>query len=88
MDWLISNAGISTYDKFADYTFEEWNRIVNTNLSIPGVYDKRIYACDDRRRKRPFHGILCRTAGIFLICGIRGDKGSSTFPDEIAGQGI
>ena len=80
VDWLISNAGISTYDKFADYTFEEWNRIVNTNLSI--------YACDDRRRKRPFHGILCRTAGIFLICGIRGDKGSSTFPDEIAGQGI
>ena len=35
VDWLISNAGISTYDKFADYTFEEWNRIVNTNLSIP-----------------------------------------------------
>ncbi len=35
VDWLISNAGISTYDKFKDYTFEEWNRIVNTNLSIP-----------------------------------------------------
>ena len=36
VDWLISNAGISTYDKFQDYTFEEWNHIVNTNLSIPG----------------------------------------------------
>mgnify|MGYP002773198781 CR=1 FL=1 len=35
VDWLISNAGISTYDKFQDYTFEEWNNIVNTNLSIP-----------------------------------------------------
>ena len=35
VDWLISNAGISTYDKFQDYTFEEWNHIVNTNLSIP-----------------------------------------------------
>lgn len=35
VDWLISNAGISTYDRFQDYTFEEWNNIVNTNLSIP-----------------------------------------------------
>ena len=35
VDWLISNAGISTYDKFQDYTFEEWNKIVNTNLSVP-----------------------------------------------------
>ena len=35
VDWLVSNAGISTYDKFQDYTFEEWNNIVNTNLSIP-----------------------------------------------------
>ena len=35
IDWLISNAGISTYDKFQDYTFEEWNKIVNTNLSVP-----------------------------------------------------
>lgn len=35
VDWLISNAGISTYDKFADYTFEEWTNVVNTNLSIP-----------------------------------------------------
>ena len=35
VDWLISNAGISTYDKFRDYTFEEWTNIVNTNLSVP-----------------------------------------------------
>lgn len=35
VDWLVSNAGISTYAKFEDYTFEEWTKIVNTNLSIP-----------------------------------------------------
>ena len=30
IDWLVSNAGISTYAKY-----EEWTRIVNTNLSVP-----------------------------------------------------
>lgn len=35
VDWLISNAGISTYAKYEDYTFEEWTKIVNTNLSVP-----------------------------------------------------
>ena len=35
MDWLINNVGISTYAKYEDYTFEEWSRIVNTNLSVP-----------------------------------------------------
>lgn len=35
VDWLVCNAGISTYAKYEDYTFEEWNKIVNTNLSIP-----------------------------------------------------
>lgn len=35
IDWLVSNAGESTYAKYEDYTFEEWTRIVNTNLSVP-----------------------------------------------------
>lgn len=35
VDWLVCNAGISTYAKFEDYTFEEWTKIVNTNLSVP-----------------------------------------------------
>lgn len=35
VDWLVSNAGISTYAKYEDYTFEEWTKIVNTNLSVP-----------------------------------------------------
>lgn len=35
VDWLICNAGISTYARYEDYTFEEWTKIVNTNLSVP-----------------------------------------------------
>ena len=35
IDWLVSNAGVSTYAKYEDYTFEEWIRLVNTNLSVP-----------------------------------------------------
>ena len=35
IDWLVSNAGISTYAKYEDYTFNEWTKIVNTNLSVP-----------------------------------------------------
>lgn len=35
VDWLVNNVGISTYAKYEDYTFEEWSRIVNTNLSVP-----------------------------------------------------
>ena len=30
IDWLVSN-----YAKYEDYSFEEWTRIVNTNLSVP-----------------------------------------------------
>ena len=32
---LVNNVGISTYAKYEDYTFEEWSKIVNTNLSVP-----------------------------------------------------
>lgn len=35
VDYLVNNVGISTYAPFSEYTFEEWNRIVQTNLSIP-----------------------------------------------------
>jgi len=35
VDWLVCNAGVGTYARFEDYTFEEWTRIVNTNLSVP-----------------------------------------------------
>lgn len=35
LDWLVLNTGISTRKSFEEYTFEEWNEILNTNLSIP-----------------------------------------------------
>ncbi len=35
VDWLVNNVGISTYAKYEDYTFNEWTKIVNTNLSVP-----------------------------------------------------
>lgn len=35
VDWLVNNVGIGTYKKYEDYTFEEWTKVVNTNLSIP-----------------------------------------------------
>ena len=80
VDWLISNAGISTYDKFQDYTFEEWNKIVNTNLSVP------VFMV--RGRKSTLHGFLCRAAGILLLSGIRRDQGCHPLPYQIAGKGI
>lgn len=42
VDWLISNAGIGTYAKFEDYTFEEWTKVVNTNLSVPAFMIKEL----------------------------------------------
>lgn len=35
VDWLVNNVGVSTSKKFEDYTFEEWGKIINTNLSVP-----------------------------------------------------
>jgi len=35
LDWLVLNTGISTKKPYEEYTFEEWNRILNTNLSVP-----------------------------------------------------
>ena len=35
IDWLVLNTGIGTYVPYDEYTFELWNHIINTNLSIP-----------------------------------------------------
>lgn len=35
VDYLICNTGIGTYMKFDEYTFETWNKILNTNMSVP-----------------------------------------------------
>lgn len=40
IDWLVLNTGIGTYERFDDYTFELWNKIINTNLSIPAFLVK------------------------------------------------
>lgn len=56
VDWLISNAGVSTYAAYEDYTFEEWTRIVNTNLSVPVFLIKEL---------RP----LMRQGGSILLTG-------------------
>ena len=42
VDWLICNTGISTNAKYEDYTFEEWTKIVNTNLSVPTFLVKEL----------------------------------------------
>ena len=47
IDWLVSNAGISTYAKYEDYSFEEWTRIVNTNLSVPVFMVKELRSMMD-----------------------------------------
>lgn len=56
VDHLVSNAGVSTYARFEDYTFEEWTRIVNTNLSVPVFFIKEL---------RP----LMRRGGSILLTG-------------------
>lgn len=35
IDYLISNIGISEYAKFDDYTIDMWNRVMDTNLTMP-----------------------------------------------------
>lgn len=35
IDYLVLNIGIGEYAKFDDYTVEMWNRVLNTNLTMP-----------------------------------------------------
>ena len=35
LDHIVLNVGISQYAKFDDYTFDMWNKIMQTNLTIP-----------------------------------------------------
>ena len=84
IDWLVSNAGISTYAKYEDYSFEEWTRIVNTNL----IYGQRAEIHDGRGRQCALYRFLCRTAGVFFLPCIWSHQGSHPFPDKIPGKGI
>lgn len=42
LDYLICNVGIGEYAKFDDYTLEKWNRVINTNLTIPVFLIKEV----------------------------------------------
>lgn len=42
LDWVVCNVGITTMIPFDDYTYEEWSKIVNTNLSIPAFMVKEL----------------------------------------------
>ena len=35
LDWMVCNTGVSTRENFAALPYHEWQRIVDTNLSIP-----------------------------------------------------
>lgn len=56
VDWLVCNAGISTYAKYEDYTFEEWTKIVNTNLSVPVFMVKELRPIMNQGGKLLFMG--------------------------------
>lgn len=64
--WLVNNVGISTYAKYEDYTFEEWSKIVNTNLSIPVFLVKEL---------RP---IICEGGSILFTGSYAGQQAYSS----------
>lgn len=35
IDWIVLNTGIGTYKKFDEYTYEIWENVIRTNLSVP-----------------------------------------------------
>lgn len=44
IDYLICNVGISEYEKFDNYTYDMWERVIRTNLSIPTFLIKELKA--------------------------------------------
>ena len=42
LDWLVLNTGISVRTGFEDYSYEEWQLVMNTNLSIPAFLVKEM----------------------------------------------
>lgn len=72
IDWLICNAGISTYAKYEDYTFDEWTKIVNTNLSIPVFMVKELRPVMQEGGKLLFMGSYagCQAYSSSLVYGV------------------
>lgn len=42
IDWLILNTGISSYLPFDEYTYEMWDNIIKTNVSVPAFLVKEL----------------------------------------------
>ena len=42
LDYVVCNTGISAYGSFDDYTWDMWNHVINTNLSIPAFLLKEL----------------------------------------------
>lgn len=42
LDYIVCNTGISAYGSFDDYTWEMWNKVLTTNLSIPAFLLKEL----------------------------------------------
>ena len=83
VDWLVNNVGISTYAKYEDYTFDEWTKIVNTNLSVPVFLVKELRPIMSEGGSILFTGSY---AGLFLISGLRRHQIRHSFPYQISGK--
>lgn len=42
VDWLILNTGIGTYLPFDEYTFDVWNHVLTTNLTVPAFLVQKL----------------------------------------------
>lgn len=42
VDYLVCNVGVGEYAKFRDYTFDMWNRVLTTNLTVPAFLIQRL----------------------------------------------
>lgn len=40
IDWLVLNTGIGTYAKFDEYTPEQWEHVMRTNVNVPAFLVK------------------------------------------------
>ncbi len=42
VDWLILNTGIGTYLPFEQYSFELWNKVMTTNVTVPAFLVQKL----------------------------------------------
>lgn len=59
VDWLVLNTGIGTYEKFENYTVELWNKVMNTNLTVPAFLIKSLSPNINDGGKILFMGSYC-----------------------------